>query len=1145
MKKNYLKKVLFILCLSFFLLLISVSDFFVDAFNDSNSSNDDNIIDTIENINKCSGTGTLEDPFLISSLENLVWFSEFVNSGNNSVNAILTCNIVMNVNLINEDNELNNGEFLEWTPIGNIDNAYNGTFDGQGYTISGLYHKNDETIYLGLFGRISKGTIKNVNVVDSYLFGRQFIGGIVGDNGGTIENCSYSGYVSATFEGLGGIAGANFGLIKNCINNSKVVGESCINIDTVIKKDNDGNIIYGEDGEPLVNTYTKQSDCEALAGIAGANYGTIEKTSNTGEVTGGANIGGIVGFNNGSITNSINSGNIISESITSYGYAAGIVGYNTALGTIHKSSNTGNVTSSKIYIGGIVGFAEANGVTSVKECYNTGKINGKMYVGGVIGYNQITVENCYNIGEVCGNRNVGGVAGYSVSRNKTISSLINCYNAGNISYTGENPMDIGSVVGLNNKGVVSNCYYLDTTGGFSSNNADSTSKTKEEFASGEVTYLLNEEKTNGVWKQNLEKDACPNFSGLLVIYDKNTKTYYNHSHIWEYSLENDKIYAKCKAENCDNVDGGSISISSPSNLVYTGEAIEVIVSNNLTTNDEVEVIYQANNNSSLTDGKAVNVGKYTASVMINDIKLSVSFEITPLDLSNVAIEVSNITYNGLAQKPSVSISYNGKQLIENTDYFIECINNTNAGIGLATFYGNKNFSGTVYKAFSVFKRVVTVSATSQTIEFGEEISSNGYKCENLVAEHKISISLTASTNKVTTTGTIQVKVNDITANAKSVISNYDVKINSGKLIINPKLSKINSLTTDNVTIDNIADINSIIETIKDADYTNATDNAKKEWDNIVEKCNKLIEKVNSVISTIENISTKVNAYNINTINSNDLEEIEKLIKEVKTLLEGENLNDSQRTIVSSLSDTLNVLKSLIDSAISEYNRINKEIKKYSISSVKSNNLDDLNELLNDINNEISSKNINDEEKNNLISNKNIVIELIEKINTINENIHLITETKNIYTKFTVKTSDKEKLEGFANDIKSLLKTKNITEEEKEILNSSDLHIKEMINFIDEIQSSLNDENIKKASNITSENVLYENKETLMNAKNAYETALSKYSANFTDEEISQIENNISRLDESLKVILDIEETLMNLKDTFIYSIEVILKYFRK
>ena len=170
----------------------------------------------------------------ISNAGQLYWFAGLVNGTldgveqNTLANAILTANITVNENLLDslqydtEGNVSNGSDFITWTPIadwmGNRTTQYSGTFDGNNKTVSGLYFNGDSTC-IGLFGSSeSDGNIKNVGVVDSYFKGNDHVGGVCGNNAGTITNCYNAGNLTAIESSatVGGICGYYFGPIKNC-----------------------------------------------------------------------------------------------------------------------------------------------------------------------------------------------------------------------------------------------------------------------------------------------------------------------------------------------------------------------------------------------------------------------------------------------------------------------------------------------------------------------------------------------------------------------------------------------------------------------------------------------------------------------------------------------------------------------------------------------------------------------------------------------------------------------------------------------------------------------------------------------------------------------------------------------------------------
>ena len=124
----------------------------------------------------------------------------------------------MNTGVLDENKNLaSKGDLTEWEPIGTSDVPYTGTFDGKGYTISGLYFNNPSESNVGLFGYIeANGKISNVGVLDSYFKFDMLGGGVCGtNNGGELQNCSNSSTVIGN-RIAGGVCGINHNVINYC-----------------------------------------------------------------------------------------------------------------------------------------------------------------------------------------------------------------------------------------------------------------------------------------------------------------------------------------------------------------------------------------------------------------------------------------------------------------------------------------------------------------------------------------------------------------------------------------------------------------------------------------------------------------------------------------------------------------------------------------------------------------------------------------------------------------------------------------------------------------------------------------------------------------------------------------------------------------
>lgn len=189
------------------------------------------------------GAGT---PYKIGTAEELYWFAGLVNGTlpgvkkDLSANAILTDDIIVNTGVLDPNKDLVSGnDFIEWIPIGKSssdDDAYTGTFDGNGHTISGLYFNKSNSWYVGLFGCIgAEGKISNVGVSDSYFQSSNcpYIGGVCGSNSGELQNCSNSSTVIGKENEyrIGGVCGYNErrynekgGIIENSFNEGTVSG---------------------------------------------------------------------------------------------------------------------------------------------------------------------------------------------------------------------------------------------------------------------------------------------------------------------------------------------------------------------------------------------------------------------------------------------------------------------------------------------------------------------------------------------------------------------------------------------------------------------------------------------------------------------------------------------------------------------------------------------------------------------------------------------------------------------------------------------------------------------------------------------------------------------------------------------------------
>ncbi len=187
---------------------------------------------------------TVEAQTVITSVGTVAEFQSFANSVNKGDNYNgITVTLTAKINL----------DGVNWTPIGTSAHPFNGTFDGQGHTISNLTVTATD-LYAGLFGRVgSTGIVKNVNISSGTIAVStdpgelaSYHGAIVGLNEGTVIGCFNSALVngySYIHARIGGIVGENQGSIQNCYNTGEVYsGQSEVFIGGITGNNNRGSV---------------------------------------------------------------------------------------------------------------------------------------------------------------------------------------------------------------------------------------------------------------------------------------------------------------------------------------------------------------------------------------------------------------------------------------------------------------------------------------------------------------------------------------------------------------------------------------------------------------------------------------------------------------------------------------------------------------------------------------------------------------------------------------------------------------------------------------------------------------------------------------------------------------------------------------
>ena len=260
-----------------------------------------------------SGNGEVDSPYIITTAEELKWFRDEVNRGRNNICAKIADNVeVIDMSTVcHAADKFQNLEEKSWVPIGNNNNKYQGTFDGNNKTITNLYI-NASQLNVGLFGYTYEGTIKNLtfeyaNVTNT----NNYAGVLVGKAfwGSTLQNIKISN--TCQIKGgkyTGGIAGYLVGNAYNCVNYATVQGIQYIGgLCGYYSRSRTGNSMTA-----CANYGNVTASSLGVGGLVGYfDSGTIQDCANYGGVKGTERVAGMVGsVNNGKIQNVFSYGNI-------------------------------------------------------------------------------------------------------------------------------------------------------------------------------------------------------------------------------------------------------------------------------------------------------------------------------------------------------------------------------------------------------------------------------------------------------------------------------------------------------------------------------------------------------------------------------------------------------------------------------------------------------------------------------------------------------------------------------------------------------------------------------------------------------------------------------------------------------------------
>ena len=270
-----------------------------------------------------------------------------------------------------------------WTAVGTKNAPFKGTFDGKGYTITGLTIPTSDNEYMGFIGMLDGGTVKNVKFASVSVNGKDDVGTAVGRiiNGGIVSGVQVLGGTVSGAKRVGGVVGSikASGTVSDCTNAAGVTATGR-NAGGIV-----GSAYYTETGKQMYITNCVNNGAVTASGVCGGivslSAANVSGNTNTAAVK-GTEVGGIVGEQKsyGSVTNNTNSGAVTNTGGNAAYGAGGIIGWL----RYHETSEANAYPVSEII--------------SVTGNKNSGSVTGKNDAGGIVGvvYNSAVIMNNKN-----------------------------------------------------------------------------------------------------------------------------------------------------------------------------------------------------------------------------------------------------------------------------------------------------------------------------------------------------------------------------------------------------------------------------------------------------------------------------------------------------------------------------------------------------------------------------------------------------------------------------------------------------------------------------------------------------------------------------------------------------------------------------
>ena len=295
------------------------------AVNGDTTKSVDTSVSTVMVVPNMTGEGTQENPFIITSIEDLCLIGTGSNADGNDYGLNKSYRLGRSLDFADPESykdasgnmdSLSGWDYVNestiatttaggintegFLPIGSYDNKFTGTFNGGSFTISNLYI-NRTSNHIGLFGFVFENAVlSDIGLIDMNVSGGQYVGGLVGyiAEYSTVSNSYTTGNVSGG-QYIGGLVGYSYhGIVSNSYTTGNVSDGQYV-----------GGLVGMNRSSQISNSYATGdvNGNDYVGGLVGENdFGKVSNSYATGDVSGDVAVGGLVGFNSKSeICNSI------------------------------------------------------------------------------------------------------------------------------------------------------------------------------------------------------------------------------------------------------------------------------------------------------------------------------------------------------------------------------------------------------------------------------------------------------------------------------------------------------------------------------------------------------------------------------------------------------------------------------------------------------------------------------------------------------------------------------------------------------------------------------------------------------------------------------------------------------------------------